>query len=88
MNLERSTLERKDRVELATIAETLGRKPTSRAKKSDIIDLILELTGVSAVTESASSGTSNGNGSRNGRAKPPRHARWACTSHRARRNNG
>ena len=46
MNLERSTLERKDRSELATIAETLGRKPTSRARKSDIIDVILELTGV------------------------------------------
>ena len=47
MNLERSTLERKDRAELATIAETLGKKPTSRSKKSDIVDLILELTGVS-----------------------------------------
>jgi transcription termination factor Rho len=52
LNLERSTLERKDRAELATIAETLGRKPTSRAKKSEIVDLILELTGV----------TSNGGG--------------------------
>jgi len=46
MNLERSTLERKDRAELATIAETLGRKPAARARKSDIVDLILELTGV------------------------------------------
>ncbi len=45
-SLERSTLERKDRTELATIAETLGRKPPSRAKKSEIVDLILELTGV------------------------------------------
>jgi transcription termination factor Rho len=61
MNLERSTLERKDRAELATIAETLGRKPTSRAKKSDIIDLILDLTGVSAAVESkGGNGTSNG----------------------------
>ena len=46
MHLERSTLERKDRAELATIAEALGQKPTSRAKKSDIVDLILELAGV------------------------------------------
>jgi transcription termination factor Rho len=46
MNLERSTLERKDRVELATIAEALGKKPPSRAKKSDIVDLILTLAGV------------------------------------------
>ena len=45
-SLERSTLERKDRAELATIADMLGRKPPSRAKKSEIIDLILDLTGV------------------------------------------
>ncbi|HKY14879.1 MAG TPA: transcription termination factor Rho, partial [Microthrixaceae bacterium] len=65
MNLERSTLERKDRAELATIAETLGRKPASRAKKSDIIDLILDLTGVTATNgepETESPGT-------NGQAK-------------------
>jgi len=53
MNLERSTLERKDRAELATIAETLGRKPTSRARKADIIDLILELTGVTPAGSSS-----------------------------------
>jgi len=53
MNLERSTLERKDRAELATIAETLGRKPTSRARKSDIIDVILELTGVTSAPADA-----------------------------------
>jgi len=45
--LERSALERKDRDELMTIAQALGGKPGSRAKKADIIDLILELTGVS-----------------------------------------
>ena len=50
MNLERSTLERKERSELATIAEALGRKPASRAKKSDIVDLILELAGVTEAT--------------------------------------
>ncbi len=46
--LERSALERKDRDELVTIAQALGGKPASRAKKADIVDLILELTGVSA----------------------------------------
>ncbi len=46
--LERSALERKDRDELMTIATALGGKPGSRAKKADIIDLVLELTGVSA----------------------------------------
>src|SRR3954469_22898974 len=43
--LERSALERKDRDELQTIAIALGGKPGSRAKKADIVDLILELAG-------------------------------------------
>jgi transcription termination factor Rho len=44
--LERSALERKDRDELHTIAVALGGKPASRARKADIVDLILELAGV------------------------------------------
>ena len=44
--LERSALERKDRDELLTIAKALGGKPTARAKKADIVDLVLQLTGV------------------------------------------
>ncbi|MGH9085088.1 MAG: transcription termination factor Rho [Acidimicrobiales bacterium] len=44
--LERSALERKDRDELMTIAQALGGKPGSRAKKADIVSLILELAGV------------------------------------------
>jgi transcription termination factor Rho len=46
--LERSALERKDRDELMTIATALGSKPPSRAKKADIVSLILELTGVTS----------------------------------------
>ena len=46
--LERSALERKDRDELVTIAKALGGKPPARAKKADIVDLVLELTGVSS----------------------------------------
>jgi len=46
--LERSALERKDRDELHTIATALGGKPGSRAKKADMVDLILELAGVTA----------------------------------------
>ena len=45
--LEQSALEGKDRDELLTIAQALGGKPPSRAKKADIVALILELTGVS-----------------------------------------
>ncbi|MFL6204789.1 MAG: transcription termination factor Rho [Acidimicrobiales bacterium] len=44
--LERSALERKDRDELVTIAKALGGKPPARAKKADIVDLVLELAGV------------------------------------------
>ncbi len=51
--LERSALEAKDREELLTIATALGGKPPSRAKKADIIDLILELTGVTPAGEGA-----------------------------------
>ncbi len=43
---ERSLLERKERDELTQIAEQLGQRPPSRAKKADIVDLILQLAGV------------------------------------------
>src|ERR687897_1321790 len=46
--LERSALERKDREELTTIATALGAKPPSRARKAEIVQMILELTGVAA----------------------------------------
>jgi transcription termination factor Rho len=45
-------LERKDRAELATIAQALGGKPGSRAKKADIITMILELAGVTPAESS------------------------------------
>ncbi len=44
--LERTALERKDRDELHTIALAMGGRPGSRARKGEIIDLILELAGV------------------------------------------
>jgi len=44
--LERSVLERKDREELLAIADALGVKPGSRARKADIVDKILQQTGV------------------------------------------
>ena len=43
--LERGTLEGKDRDELTTIANALGGKPGVRARKAEIVDLILDLTG-------------------------------------------
>jgi len=41
--MRRSTLQRKDREELSTIATTLGRKPPSRARKGEIIDMIIDM---------------------------------------------
>jgi transcription termination factor Rho len=61
--LERSALERKDREELTTIAQALGAKPPSRARKAEIVQLILELTGVASPE---ASGTGEGG------AKPKR----------------
>ena len=42
--MRRSTLQRKDRGELNQIAAALGAKPSSRARKDEIIQLIIDLT--------------------------------------------
>ncbi len=44
--LERAALQKKDREQLQAIATAMGRKPPSRLRKDQIIDLILELSGV------------------------------------------
>ncbi len=44
--LERSVLEAKEREELFAIANALGTRPTSRARKSDLVSQILQATGV------------------------------------------
>ena len=44
--LERSVLERKERDELHAIASAMGVKATTRTKKADLVDRILEATGV------------------------------------------
>src|SRR5579875_993214 len=67
--LERSVLEGKERDELHAIAQAMSLKTTSRTKKSDIIDRILEAAGVTAP---ASPGAA-GNGS-NGHGAPPEPA--------------
>jgi transcription termination factor Rho len=55
--LERDALEGKDRDELTTIATALGGKPGSRARKAEIVDLILDLAGF----ETSSNGSSPSN---------------------------
>src|SRR5690606_7701334 len=69
--LERSALERKDREELTTIAQALGAKPPSRARKAEIIQLILELTGVEPEGEASGgrSASPRAAGSRRGAAR-------------------
>jgi transcription termination factor Rho len=49
--LERSVLERKERDELATIAEAMGVKPSARASKSTLIDHILREAGIETAPE-------------------------------------
>ncbi len=43
--IDRATLEKKDKGELTTIVNALGGKATSRMKKSDLVDLIIERSG-------------------------------------------
>lgn len=62
--LEQSVLESKDKDQLLAIAKALGLKATTRTKKSDIIDSILETTGSSPVMAAPS--TVNGD-----QADPP-----------------
>ncbi len=57
---DRSQLERKDREQLVVIATTLGKKPPSRARKAEIVDLILDLAGVSPAETSGPSPESGG----------------------------
>ncbi|NBY61559.1 MAG: hypothetical protein EBQ54_04435, partial [Actinobacteria bacterium] len=68
--LEQSALEAKDREQLVAIAKALGVKSAARAKKEEIIEMILEQTApspvvaatVSGATSSKSAGGSKGAG--------------------------
>src|SRR5271157_3425198 len=79
--LERSVLEGTERDELSAIAQAMSLKTTSRTKKADIIDQILDATGVTS--GSAAGGKSNGDadhGENNGATKPARRSRSAATA--------
>mgnify|MGYP002525345508 CR=1 FL=1 len=54
--LQREVLEEKDRDELTTIATALGGKPGSRARKAEIVDLILDLAGDNGAAVAPSNG--------------------------------
>jgi transcription termination factor Rho len=59
--LEQSVLESKDKDQLLAIAKALGLKASTRTKKSDIIDQILETTGAPLRADLAPAVTMNGN---------------------------
>ena len=71
--LERSVLEAKEREELYAIADALGTKPSSRARKSDLILQILRATGV-AVDDGAAGAASDAAGDKPRRATRARKA--------------
>ena len=56
--LERSVLERKERDELQTIARAMGAEPGSRARKADLVDIILSKAGIATDPAPASNGGS------------------------------
>jgi transcription termination factor Rho len=58
--LERSVLEGKERDELSAIAQAMSLKTTTRTKKADIIDQILDATGVTSGNGDAAEGGANG----------------------------
>jgi transcription termination factor Rho len=61
--LSRAKLEQKDRAELAAIVDAMGGKAPSRAKKADLVELVLQLAGGPAAP-AALSGSASGNGRR------------------------
>ena len=77
--LERSVLEGKEREELHAIAKSLSVKTTSRTKKADMIDGILQAAGVIVTppangdtpSNGAANGTSNGAGNRHADTAAP-----------------
>ena len=68
--MRRTTLQRKDRDELTHIARALGGDPSNRARKDEIISLILDLAGHPGGSAAASDGSAaaDGDGDRPGPA--------------------
>jgi transcription termination factor Rho len=84
--LERSVLEGKERDELSAIAHAMSLKTTTRTKKADIIDQILDATGV---TGNGSGGNGHSNGDAAGGSEPTaseKPARRSRASAAAQRN--
>jgi transcription termination factor Rho len=69
--LERSVLEGKERDELNAIAQAMSLKTTTRTKKADIIDQILDATGVTSGSNGAGTPAGGSNGARRPRNATP-----------------
>jgi transcription termination factor Rho len=76
--LERSVLEGKERDELHAIAQAMSLKTNSRTKKSDIIDRILEATGVTGAAPT--NGSDAGGSTRTANGAPSRRRSTAPAS--------
>ncbi len=61
--LERSVLERKERDELQAIARAMGARPPARARKADLVDLILTTAGIPSTTAGSDTAGSDTAGS-------------------------
>ncbi len=60
--LSRSKLQRKDRAQLQIIARAMGGRPDAKARKADIVDMILELAGIGADGDGQAAADPAGNG--------------------------
>ena len=60
--LSRSKLQRKDRAQLQIIARAMGGRPDAKARKADIVDMILELAGIGADGDGQAAADLAGNG--------------------------
>ena len=76
--LERSVLESKERDELNAIAQAMSLKTTTRTKKADIIDQILDATGVTGNGDA-----SNGHGNGASATPKPRRTKAAVAAEKA-----
>ncbi len=77
--LERSVLEGKERDELSAIAQAMSLKTTTRTKKADIIDQILDATGVTSGPASSAGNGDAGAAEANG-TKPARRSRASAAA--------
>ncbi len=78
--LERSVLEGKERDELSAIAQAMSLKTTSRTKKADIIDQILDATGVTSGSGAGAQGNGDAEQAGTNGAKPARRSRAAAAA--------